>query len=364
MKKNILFVLLLLIIQIKMDAQNKSFTIESRIPGMKDGIVVCLSNSESGESEILAQDTVKNGSFRLVGSVEHPIKCCLTTNNLAILSPQEQENAQNIRWTYTDLLVDNVPMIFKAENYDSISVDEPIGKSFEITGGKVQADFNEYNRLLLAQKQLSEEEERKFQLDFIHSHPHSVISLMLANNLIQDGFHLQKADIVNLEKTIVSVPAAPKRLAEFRKNCQLAKRSTINSDIVDLPLTDINGKPCRLTEVVPKGKYVLVDFWASWCGICLEGIPEIKEIAKKHTKDFVVIGVSADTKIQAWKNAIIRKQLPWKQYRLTSQGIKDLMSKYLIKGVPYYIIVNPQGKVISSPEYPKEIGEQIDKLCE
>lgn len=367
MKKIIAIILLLFITKMKIDAQERSFVIEGCIPGMKDGISISLINSETAESLLMVEDTVRNGCFKLTGRVEHPTKCCLTTNNLRILSPEEIEKGQNIKWTYTTIFVDNVPMNFEAESYDSIPVDAPIGKDFKVTGGSVQSDYNEYNLMLLAEaeknKEVNDSILHNLQLKFIHSHPNSTVSVMLANDMLQIGYRLHKEQIIELEKAIVSAPEDPKRFVEFQKNCQTAKRSAVSSSIVNLSLHDINGKACNLTDVVPKGKYVLIDFWASWCGICLEGIPEIKNIAKQHPDDFIVIGISADTKIQAWKNSIKKEGLTWKQYILTPQGLKDFSAKYLTRGVPYYLIVNPQGNVINAPEHPEDIKNQIDTLC-
>lgn len=353
--------------KIKVDAQERSFVIEGCIPGMKNGITVSLINSETTKSQVLAEDTVQNGCFKLSGSVEHPTKCCLITNNLNILSSEEFEKGQNIKWTYTNIFVDNIPMNFKAESYDSISVDTPIGEHFQMTGGTVQADYNEYNLMLLAEKEKNKEMNDStlynLQLKFIHSHPNSTVSVMLANDMLQIGYRLHKEQIIELEKAIVSAPEDPKRFAEFQKNCQIAKKSALSNSIVNLSLNDTNGKACNLIDVVPRGKYVLIDFWASWCSICLAGIPEIKNIAKQHPDDFVVIGISADTKTQAWKDSIKKEGLTWKQYMLTPQGLKDLSAKYLTRGVPYYLIVNPHGNVINAPGHPEDIKNQIDTLC-
>lgn len=368
MKKIIPILFLLLLLKPCVEAQNKKgFTIEGCIPGMKDGIVVAVLSADDNERPTLAEDTVRNGCFKLRGIVTHPTLCTLITNNLENSSKTTNGEQANIHWTYTDVFVDNVPMRVVADAYDSIPVNAPVSKHFVVEGGKVQEDFNTYNRMLIAEKEAGKETTdsvlMQLQLKFIHSNPQSTISVMLANNLLQGAYRLQREQILDLQKSIVSASQDTVRLAEFHKNLVLALRSSVNSDLVNLPLFDLEGKNRNLTEVIPKGKYVLIDFWASWCGICLMAIPDIKKVAAQYPDNFIVVGISADTNLQAWKNSIKKEKLGWEQYVLTPEGIKGLKEKYLVAGVPYYLIVDPQGKVVNSPANAEDITKKINQFC-
>jgi thiol-disulfide isomerase/thioredoxin len=116
--------------------------------------------------------------------------------------------------------------------------------------------------------------------------------------------------------------------------------------------------------VVPRGKYVLIDFWASWCGMCLHAMPEVAEIAKDFNDIFCVIGVSIDTKDAAWRKAMEKHPEPWPQYITTKQGYQDLFDKYQVgNGVPYYLLVAPDGKVITSPEHPSDVREYLNGIA-
>jgi thiol-disulfide isomerase/thioredoxin len=116
---------------------------------------------------------------------------------------------------------------------------------------------------------------------------------------------------------------------------------------------DIDGKPLNLSDF--KGKYVLVDFWASWCVPCRKGNPHLKELyATYKGKGFEVIGVSDDDRYpNAWKKAVAQDGLPWKH---VLRGLKstngvfdrtnDISEDFNISSLPTQILIDPSGKII------------------
>ena len=105
-----------------------------------------------------------------------------------------------------------------------------------------------------------------------------------------------------------------------------------------------NGKVQKLSDYVGRGKYVLVDFWASWCGPCRREIPYIKNVYRKYAgKDFEVLGVATWDKPEATKRAIIEDNILYPQI-LNAQ---DAGSKaYGIQGIPEIILFAPDGKIL------------------
>ena len=349
---------LVLLAFVPMGMQAQDFTIESDMPGLPDGLSVSLL-AEGGTSTEIASTTVSKGKFVLKGHVDHPRLCTLVTNNLSIL-PADNQDMSLIRWTYTQMFVSNTAMTFHAVHYDSIDSERSIAPTFSITGGQPQADFNAYNLQLQQLRKdttkAAESRQRELEWRFIAEHPHSSVSLYLADKmLMQASPRLSKAEVQKLSSLIGDVPDDSEQLQTFRIHCQAAERTAAKEQLYDLPLVDRQGQAHRLVEVVPRGKYVLVDFWASWCGICRAQIPEVKKLAKQFADKLTVVSVSDDRNRTAWLKAVDKEQMSWAQYCLTPEGSKALAEKYLVQGVPYYILVGPDGRVVGAPGHPSDV---------
>ena len=127
----------------------------------------------------------------------------------------------------------------------------------------------------------------------------------------------------------------------------------------DFTFPDINGKEVSLSSF--KGKYVLIDFWASWCGPCRKESPNVQRQYQLYKdKGFEVVSVSIDKKIDAWKKAVKEDNL--KGTLLIAQDSKKIMLDYTFSGIPYMILLDREGKVIAKKLRGKVLEEKLKEL--
>jgi len=356
-------------------AQHTNFRIHGKLAGLKKGVSICIIAAErpTDGSEIFADiasaTVTKAGEFEISGTISHPQYVTLITNNLEMLGEKaEKNNYKQVHWTYTPMWLEADEYVIKAPKY-SLLTDAPLTDKCIIEGGQAQADFNDLNHEKIA-KGIADynpdiEALAKIEWDFITSHPSSPVALYMACEKLTNGYNLSREQLELLDKTITSCPSDTARFTQFKRRLEAARLTANGNPIVDLDMTTTTDERCQLTEICKQyqGKYLLVDFWASWCGICRAGTPTIKEYYNKYPREqFDVISVSSDEKHDAWRAAMEKDQMSWAQYCLTSQGIKDLMSKYQIIGVPYYLILSPEGKVIANPGGVDNIGSLLEKI--
>lgn len=121
----------------------------------------------------------------------------------------------------------------------------------------------------------------------------------------------------------------------------------LNQQAPELTMNDINGKPVSVSSF--KGKYVLVDFWASWCKPCREENPTVvKAYNDFKDKNFTILGVSLDQDKKAWMDAIKQDNLTWTQMSDLKFWESSAVNTYQFSSIPFNVLIDPNGKIIAS----------------
>lgn len=144
------------------------------------------------------------------------------------------------------------------------------------------------------------------------------------------------------------------KLAEARKNLQPGMPAP------DFTLNDLDGKPLSLSQL--KGKYVILDWWGSWCIWCIRGIPKMLEYYAKYSDKMEILGIDCNDTDAKWREAVKKYELPWKHvYKPKDSKLTEL---YAIEGYPTKMIINPDGtfnKIIigEDPEFYNYLDELL-----
>ena len=141
------------------------------------------------------------------------------------------------------------------------------------------------------------------------------------------------------------------------------KTAFIGQQFTDLEMADPDGKLHKISELVGEGHWVLVDFWASWCGPCRAEMPNVVEAYNKyHDKGFEVVGVSFDNKKEAWVKAIGQLKMPWLQISDLKGWECAAAPIYKVDGIPDNILIDPQGKIVDRALRGKALQTRLQKI--
>lgn len=147
---------------------------------------------------------------------------------------------------------------------------------------------------------------------------------------------------IALDKGLFSKFPNDRNVLAFHESCKQLKKLAIGQESPNFVLSDPAGVSHKLTEY--RGKWVLIDFWASWCGPCKAELPRlVKLYAQYKSSTFEIIGVSLDKDKSAWMNAIDEYHMTWPQLSDLQFWESTVVPLYGIQSIPFTVLIDPQG---------------------
>jgi peroxiredoxin len=198
-----------------------------------------------------------------------------------------------------------------------------------------------------------------FQLKFVQKNSSAFISLLLIPNIARSTNNYIEADslLASLQDNIES-SATAKTIREYIIS---QKKTSVGALAPDFRLADTAGKKIALSAL--KGKYVLLDFWAAWCGPCRQENPNVVQAFKTYKNDgFTVFGVSLDKEKKSWLKAIHDDNLQWQHVSDLKFWASEAAILYGITSIPRNFLLDPRGKIIGRDLRGQDLLDKLEEL--
>jgi peroxiredoxin len=326
-----------------------------------------------GQTRVADSTTVTNGTFQLKGHLAEPVVAFMSIKYV-------RKAGENV--------IDDVLQFFLEPTNMSLVATSSL-KSAKFTGSKGQPDYEKISKL---EKQYSpqlekllnkvssaykkgnriEAENAKKSLDsfkqvyadqvyanFLDKNPNTPMGLYIVG--------LYKSFEPDADKVLAMFNKLPMDLQQLpsatvlKKSIETSQKTAIGKFAIDFTQNDTLGNPVTLSSF--KGKYVLLDFWASWCHPCRAENPNVvKAFNKYKDKNFTVVSVSLDNNKDKWLKAIHDDGMPWTHVSDLKYWKNDVATKYGINSVPQNFLIDPQGRIIAKNLRGEALEEKLAEL--
>lgn len=368
---------------------SEGYVIKGSVKGIKTGMVkMSTHNEDDRTSKVIDSARIQNGIFELKGSA----------------SPQMVTiNIEPGNWSF-NIFLENSSLIVKADTTGSdyfdytkygstkgarINMFTESGSKYFDDLMKYQNDpgqkkydalFKEIGKKIETTKDIDEQYKYRDQNDslrkilnagrqekinqYISKNPNSVAGAYMLRDLYNWYSDLPLDDMISMSDKF----QGEAKKSNYYESLQgiIAKRNAVAVGSIAPDFTLLKRDSSQLTLSSTRGKYMMIDFWASWCHPCRQAIPHWKEVyAKYHAKGFDIVSVSDDSKWKDWFKAMDVEKMPWMQV-CDEFPIKNMPAKvgslYMTTYIPFYVLLDKDGKILVYSGDQNKIDEKLKEI--
>ena len=345
-------------------SSDPAYKISGTIENVADGEYVYLSEAKGRELVKLDSAVVTAGAFTFEGRQDAAVNRIITFTPAEGRAPRYDFFLEN----------GNIAMTLGKENTSVTGT--PNNDIYQAYKNEMLPLNKQYGDLYKQYKAEGTTDEQKAelekQMEEIDNKMNALTFSTIENNIVNPvGIHLWPSnsygmELSQLQALAAKVPAEFKTVPSIEKllnRIVVLEKTAVGQKFTDFTMNDPEGNPVKLSDIIAKNKYTLIDFWASWCGPCRMEMPNVVAAYKEYNKKgFGIVGVSLDRDAEAWKKGIKDLGMTWDHMSDVKYWDCEGAKLYGVNSIPATVLVAQDGTIVARNVRGAAIKEKLAEL--
>ncbi|MGE5393345.1 MAG: redoxin domain-containing protein [Candidatus Saccharibacteria bacterium] len=362
--RNLLTALLVTFLFLSCKSSKDEFSIKGTIAGVETGKVY-LQKVVEGRPESIDTANVVDGKFSFTGKMETPDMRVIRLNDKDYIAQLFLDNSKVTIVAKKDSMqaakITGSPSqdLFQTYMNEVESMNKQMGGLQDRYQKAMAANNADEIKKVQVEYQAIMDNMKVFTKNFVKEHNTSVVAAYIA--LFQLSDKIESAELDSIVNGFPQEISKSEYVVSLKKIADGMRKTAVGKEAPDFTMNDPQGKPIQLSSL--RGKVVMIDFWASWCGPCRQENPNVVKLYQQyHDKGFEILGVSLDRTKEDWEKAIKDDQLSWLHVSDLQYWQNSAAQLYAVNAIPQTYLLDQQGKIIAKGLRSEELAAKLMEL--